>query len=74
MNRAEAIAKLTANPDAALVLRVNYVIGLYWASHAVWLDADGDLVMAHPTDPRAQPIAAPESDRYHWASDWGDEP
>ena len=34
-------------------------------SPGVWLDADGVLVMSHPTDDRSGPIAAPLDGEYH---------
>lgn len=62
---AAATAKsLKANPAAIAEYATRDATGEWREHHAVWLDEDGDLVQAHPTDPGRGPIAAPERARY----------
>jgi hypothetical protein len=60
--------------SVSFFLKTNQRVRAYYAqrdttgqwsdAHNVWLDADGTLVQAHPTDLKKGPIAAPETANY----------
>lgn len=60
----QAIAALTATPTSTVVLVDRDATGDWFTRSAAWLDSDGELVIAHPTDERRGPISAPNDGRY----------
>lgn len=58
-----AVETLTRNPRADFVLVARDATLCNYTRTAVWVE-DGELVMAHPTDPHGNPIAAPRDGRY----------
>ena len=64
MDRTEAVALLAANPSAPVTFSDRPGPGFPAVRRRAWLDEGGVLVMSHPTDPKAQPIAAPADADY----------
>jgi hypothetical protein len=65
MTRQEAIEAVKAGETVELVHRDT--TGEWIDKHVCWLEADSDLVFAHPTDPRAGAISAPADGVYRRA-------
>lgn len=62
-------AYLNASADHHARLSSRDVTLDHFTFRPVWLDADGVLVMAHPTNDLAGPIAAPADGTYHTDDD-----
>lgn len=73
MDRAQAAALLTAHPTAPVTFLDRPGPGFPAVRRRAWLDEGGALVMAHPTDPKAPPIAAPAEVDY-FVDDESDQP
>ena len=65
LTHAEIVAYLSTYLSRPARLVTRDATGSHYVYTRVWLDADGVLVMAHPTDDRSGPIAAPIDGDYH---------
>jgi hypothetical protein len=60
----QAKALLAANPAANVKMVDKDATRKHYVFRSVWLDEDGELEMAHPTDPRGVDLPAPRDARY----------
>jgi len=65
----QAKALLVNNPKANVKLVTKDATREYYVFRSVWLDEDGELAMAHPTDPRGMDLPAPQDARYEIVAD-----
>jgi hypothetical protein len=64
MTRDQAKELLAANPAANVKMVDKDATRKHYVYRSVWIDEAGELVMAHPTDPRGVDILAPQNASY----------